>query len=79
MVIFIFWIFFSVLIAVWAKKWNQYPVWFFLGSLILSPVIAAIILLISGNGNPKCPSCKGRVEVGARVCMHCSQTFKVNT
>jgi len=69
------WIALSILIAVWAKKWNQYAGWFFVGSLILSPLIGGIILLISGNNNPKCPSCKGRVKLGAKVCIHCQHSF----
>lgn len=45
----VFWVLLTILIAVWASRWNRSPtIWFFV-ALIFSPVISAIALLIAGR------------------------------
>jgi len=68
-----FWTFFSILIGKWAKKWNRNGYFWFIMSFILSPLIAAVFLLVSGNAMPKCPHCLGRVESGAAACKNCGR------
>lgn len=51
----------SVLIGLWAVAWERSFGWWFLGSLILSPVIMGIALLIAGRNvaDSKPPGMKG--------------------
>ena len=46
---------------------------FFLLSVLLSPLLGLIILLITGDGQKRspCPECKEAVIVGAARCPHC--------
>jgi len=65
-----------VLISVWASKLNHSWILWGVISLITSPLIAGIILLIVGTDHPNCPSCKEVVKAGSRICKHCGQRFK---
>lgn len=60
-----------VLIGIWAAKWHRSVLIFVLVGVVLSPVVAGIILLIQGNGQPKCPSCRGYVDPAASKCKNC--------
>ena len=62
---------FVVLIGIWAAKLDRSVLIFVLVGVVLSPVVAGIILLILGNNNPKCPSCKGYVDPTASKCKNC--------
>ncbi len=73
------WILFAVLVAVWASRWNHSAILWGIISIIISPLIAGVILLIVGSDHPKCPACKEVVKVGSRICKHCGQKFKENT
>lgn len=74
------WFILAIFIGFWARNINRSGIaWFFI-SLLISPLISAIILLIIGDGNTeKCPSCKGKVDASAKVCMHCNYQLKPST
>ncbi|MBL4898990.1 MAG: zinc ribbon domain-containing protein [Colwellia sp.] len=74
--IFVLWLFFTILIGVWANKWNHSWILWVIVSLIVSPLIAGLVLLLIGTDHPKCPSCKEVVKAGSRICKHCGQKFK---
>ncbi|QOL24967.1 zinc ribbon domain-containing protein [Thalassotalea sp. LPB0316] len=73
------WVLFTLLIIVWAKRWNHSVILWGITSLIISPLITGVILLIVGSAHPKCPSCKEVVKSGSRICKHCGQKFKEST
>ena len=75
----VLWIVFALLIGVWANSINRSGIIWGLVSLIISPLITGIILLIAGSNHPNCPVCKEVVKAGALVCKHCGQTFKKST
>jgi hypothetical protein len=76
----IFWIFLSVLVGVFASSKKRSGVgWFFL-SLIISPLITFIILLVAGSPQgilKKCPKCAEEVKAEAQVCRFCGYEFSV--
>ncbi|EFP3074879.1 hypothetical protein HP234_003126 [Salmonella enterica subsp. enterica] len=45
----VLWILLTILIAVWASRWNRSPTGWFFVALIFSPVISAVALLIAGR------------------------------
>ena len=77
-----FWILFSVVIAIGAGSRGRSGIgWFFL-SLIFSPLLALILLLLlpslrqdasapTPETHVKCPDCRELVLNEARVCKHC--------
>ncbi|MCP4321351.1 MAG: hypothetical protein GY787_05790 [Alteromonadales bacterium] len=72
----IIWLLLTVLVGIWADNWNRSGTLWGLISLIISPLIVGLCLLIAGNSNPKCPKCKETVKSGSRICKHCGQKFK---
>jgi hypothetical protein len=75
---FIFWLFCSILVAAFASSKKRTGLgWFFL-SLLISPLIAFIIVLVLGPPRStlkKCPNCAEEVKVEARVCRFCGYKF----
>ena len=67
------WTLFTLLIAVWAKKWNHSWLIWVVVSLLISPFIAGLILLLIGKESPKCPSCKKEMKEGSLICDKCEQ------
>lgn len=77
--------FFCVLVGYWAANWGRSGVRFALLSLLLSPLVGALVLLVRGknsNLNPitglplgvsarKCPECAEYIKVEAIRCKHC--------
>lgn len=53
MTILLIWLLFAVILACWARNWGRSFFLYLIFSLLLSPIIAAIILLISGREKPK--------------------------
>lgn len=49
MEIFIFWIIFVCVIGWWASEWKRSVVGFVALAIVLSPILAAIVLLIKGR------------------------------
>lgn len=48
-------------------------------SLLISPLISAIILLIIGDGDYSiCSKCKEKVKNEATICKHCGTEFEDN-
>jgi len=69
-----FWIIFTVLIGIWASNLGRNVFLCILGSLLLSPMLVAIYLLIAGKSDElykKCPQCAELVKKEALVCKHC--------
>jgi len=77
--IFLSWLVFAILVAVWANNLNRSGVGFFFLSVFLSPVIAAIILLLVGKWDGdkrKCPQCAEHVQLDALICRYCGHEFE---
>jgi hypothetical protein len=74
----VLWIIFSILVGVFASsKKRSGLAWFFL-SLVLSPFITFIIVLVAGfpKGTlKKCPKCAEEVKAEALVCRFCGFDF----
>lgn len=79
MVIFIFWLSFSLLVSYFAKIKNRGTGNWFLISMIVSPLLAAVILLFLENKGVKtCPKCAEQVKTEAVKCKHCGHEFGSN-
>jgi hypothetical protein len=72
MEIFLLWFGLSIAIgAVAAGKDRSGFGWFVL-SLVISPLLAGLFLLLVGDGrSSRCPYCAERVKAAARICPHC--------
>ena len=73
-----FWVFLSILVGIFAgsKSRSKFG-WFFI-SLLISPLIAFIILLVAGpraGSLKKCPKCAEQVKAEAEICRFCSFQF----
>ena len=79
---FVFWLGFSVIVAILASRRGRNGFGWFLLSALISPLLAGLLVLVLGNlkeeeGKPspkthiKCPDCRELVLKEARVCKHC--------
>lgn len=87
MEIILFWLLLSIAIAVWAGNKGRSGLGWFLLSIIISPLLAAVLLAVSSDRRAqaqqlarevpspathvKCPDCAELVKKEARVCRYC--------
>ena len=64
-----------ILIAVWARRWGRSGIIWALIAFFLSPLIAALVLLIFGKNAKSCPECAEPVQRKAAICKHCGYRF----
>ena len=76
MVFVLFWLIGAACIAMWANSWNRSWTFYMLTSLIISPFVMALVLLISGKMGKTCPQCAESVKPDALKCKHCGHEFK---
>ncbi len=78
---FIIWVFLSILVGFYASTKKRTGIgWFFL-SLLISPLIAFIIILVAGLSRSylkKCPKCAEEVKVEAQICRFCGFEFPLS-
>jgi hypothetical protein len=78
---FVFWIVIAFIVAWWAKSWGRSYGNYLVCSLLLSPLIASLVLLIKGqnqSGTPTqrvCPSCAELVKREAVKCRFCGEAL----
>lgn len=87
MEIVIFWVIFALVVSFIAINKGRSGMGFFILSILLSPLLGLIIVLILGvneeglynNGElKKCPNCKEYVKLGASICKHCGNDLSEN-
>lgn len=67
---------FSFGIGAWADSYKRsFGAWFVV-SVIVSPIIAGIILMIIGDAGKECPVCRETIGSNAVLCKHCGADFK---
>ena len=90
MFIIVLWLIFAALVGGYASGKGRSGFGFFLLSLIISPLICFIILLVIGDKNgaqsvgkvisapvKKCPKCAERILLEANFCKHCSSDLTI--
>jgi RNA polymerase subunit RPABC4/transcription elongation factor Spt4 len=84
MVLFLSWIICAVLVGVYAGAKGRSGLGFFIVSLLLSPLIGFLIVVVSApdrtvvaqrTGLKKCSECAEYVQPDARVCRFCGRKF----
>lgn len=86
MEIFIFWFLFSVAVGILGSNRGRSGIAWFLVSIVLSPLLGLIFLLVMRNlkddserPNPnthvRCPDCRELVRMDASKCKHCGVTL----
>jgi hypothetical protein len=89
MEIFLFWAVFCVLLAVWANNWGRSGAGYFFFALLCSPLIAGLVLLVSGKKTEaieraqivagemkKCPFCAELIKIEAVKCRFCGSELQ---
>lgn len=70
------WLLFAILIGVWAQKLHRVGFAWAILAVLISPLIAALFLLVLGKDGLPCPECKSTVIKGARTCAACGAKVK---
>ena len=65
----------AIAVWVWARRLDRSGFLWFLLSLLLSPVVTGILLLILGPSGKACPKCAETVRREAVLCKHCGHRF----
>jgi hypothetical protein len=84
--LFILWLALAIIVAILASKRGRSGILWFLISVVISPLIAGLLVLVLSNqslGNKqitvkthkKCPDCAEFVMRDAKVCKHCGANF----
>lgn len=73
----IVWVIASILIGVLASQRERFGFGWFLLSLVISPLLAGLGLLIAGTGGEqvRCPACRELVRADAVKCKHCGEVL----
>ena len=73
MEIFLFWIVLSILVAVFANSRGKSGILYFFISILLSPLLGFLIVLVSGDSTKKkCDKCGQKIDVSAKICPFCN-------
>jgi hypothetical protein len=73
------WILLSVGIAFWARSYNRSGLIWGALSVVISPIISAVFLFVSGPAAPDqktCPKCTEKSPRSAKVCRICGYDFE---
>lgn len=76
MYFFIVYVLLAVVVGASASNKNRSAVGWAALSLAISPLVAFLLLFISGENIKKCPQCAEKVKPEALVCKHCSYKFE---
>ncbi len=70
-----FWFLLCICVGFFAARFGRSGIFYFLISLVLSPLFGLIVILCLGHAF-KCPKCMGGIRKGARYCRHCSSEIE---
>lgn len=75
MEVIILWLVLSLSVGSWYGNKGGSGVLGFLVSIIFTPLVGAIMVVVSNPG-PKCPHCRETVKRGATLCRFCGQSLQ---